>query len=451
MSWHAPRMPTRYRTPHRLVCCRCPCRRCPGCTAKTAPAWAGRGLAEQQLGWLQAGQFEAARIAGPHAQRRAATARAVRVKRNSLHLAQCSARPDGKCDGAAANGQQQHAEHAPQPPQQPRDAQQQAAWAAGAPAHEVAADAPAGGALQQVGNQQAAQQGAAQQAASAQQQQQQHRRWASGGVPDLELMERVSAYPASKSWGRADTAPKASAAGSPASCACTARPCVVSRANAAAARRPACQTALWPSAPPGGWRPRLPPPALDAAVVLPRLAPGCRGTACRARLHGCCRRWRSACDERRGSACSTLTSSCPCTATDAAWRTSTVEASMAPAAEQQGQARQMAAPHRRLRRHVAPPPQQRLRWRMRRHQELLLLHILHRRRSLLCLTLPQRQQPLLRLLRRLLQGRALAAASRTAGVRQQVAMCTRNTRNRGSRGRDCSRPRDGSNKSCCTT
>lgn len=28
------------------------------------------------------------------------------------------------------------------------------------------------------------------------------------GRPDLELMERVSAYPATKSWGRADTAPK---------------------------------------------------------------------------------------------------------------------------------------------------------------------------------------------------------------------------------------------------
>ena len=31
-------------------------------------------------------------------------------------------------------------------------------------------------------------------------------------LPDLELMDRVSAYPAAKSWGRADTAPKASPA-----------------------------------------------------------------------------------------------------------------------------------------------------------------------------------------------------------------------------------------------
>lgn len=28
------------------------------------------------------------------------------------------------------------------------------------------------------------------------------------GQPELEMMERVSAYPATKSWGRADTAPK---------------------------------------------------------------------------------------------------------------------------------------------------------------------------------------------------------------------------------------------------
>lgn len=31
--------------------------------------------------------------------------------------------------------------------------------------------------------------------------------------PDLELVERVSAYPATKSWGRADTAPKVSQPG----------------------------------------------------------------------------------------------------------------------------------------------------------------------------------------------------------------------------------------------
>jgi hypothetical protein len=35
------------------------------------------------------------------------------------------------------------------------------------------------------------------------------------GQPDLELMERVSAYPATKSWGRADTAPKGHGVPSP--------------------------------------------------------------------------------------------------------------------------------------------------------------------------------------------------------------------------------------------
>jgi hypothetical protein len=79
---------------------------------------------------------------------------AVRVKRNSLHLPQ---------------------------------------WGCGQPAAAAAAPAAEGAG----GGAEVGQQGQQQQPLP-------------GDLPDLELLERVSAYPASKSWGRADTAPKAS-------------------------------------------------------------------------------------------------------------------------------------------------------------------------------------------------------------------------------------------------
>ncbi|KAL4446825.1 hypothetical protein ABPG77_008069 [Micractinium sp. CCAP 211/92] len=144
----------------------------------------------------------------------------VRVKRNSLHLAQCSARASGACTGQAANARQEHGQQHQQRQQhqQAGGARQQARRAAAAPGHEgagQAAAAPGGAPPEALADQQRAQQGAAQQAVQQQQQQQQHQRWATGGLPDLELMERVSAYPASKSWGRADTAPKGHGVPSP--------------------------------------------------------------------------------------------------------------------------------------------------------------------------------------------------------------------------------------------
>ena len=117
----------------------------------------------------------------------AAPAPAVRVKRNPLHLPQwgcgqpaaAAAAPAAEgAGGGGAAGQQQQEQQGQQEEQQ-----------------------------QQHLPQSHVEQGEQQQEGEAQQQQQQP----GGELPDLELMERVSAYPASKSWGRADTAPKASA------------------------------------------------------------------------------------------------------------------------------------------------------------------------------------------------------------------------------------------------
>lgn len=90
---------------------------------------------------------------------------AVRVKRNSLHLPQWACAP------------------APCQPQPQREGRPQEAGGGGGGPPEV----------------QAATRGAGAASAAAA---------ASPPTPDLELLDRVSAYPASKSWGKADTAPK---------------------------------------------------------------------------------------------------------------------------------------------------------------------------------------------------------------------------------------------------
>lgn len=104
---------------------------------------------------------------------------AVRVKRSSLHLPPWTWITAAPTSPTKGNGQQQ-----------------QAAAAGGAadaqPAASASAAQPAAG-----------QQGAAVAAKGAVE-----TMLGEDGQPDLELMERVSAYPASKSWGRADTAPK---------------------------------------------------------------------------------------------------------------------------------------------------------------------------------------------------------------------------------------------------
>lgn len=114
---------------------------------------------------------------------------AVRVKRNSLHLPPWTWITPPPASAAAALQQREHAEQQQQTQQQ---GQQPAAPAAAAGPAIPAASGVAGAA----GGSPPAAKGAVRALLG------------EGGRPDVELMERVSAYPATKSWGRADTAPK---------------------------------------------------------------------------------------------------------------------------------------------------------------------------------------------------------------------------------------------------
>lgn len=124
------------------------------------------------------------------------------------------------------------------------------------------------------------------------------------GRPDLELMERVSAYPATKSWGRADTAPKVGLGwrgrGNGAVGGLPAAPPACMLLHAIAEANPCARVLAR----------RLLPSSSQSAQAPDATAPPTprhrRATACPARPSGCCRRWRSGCGARRASACSTL-------------------------------------------------------------------------------------------------------------------------------------------------